>query len=149
MIKLLTIFFLIFSSCLIILVQNKSYCSNIPFKYSVIAIEYSTENVLLDGLPEGINLDTVNKRIVNTMKEKLSTIGMDDRGQKIKIKYQVDYFGHKFNGFWVRYVLKYRLELLDPNGSILFKKNLEVYNKDIMKMIDEMTDDMIHAMNAQ
>jgi hypothetical protein len=146
--KKLLFFLSVISLLFIFLIQSPASISANNFeKFSVNAIEASTENILLDGLPDGINIETVNKRVVHKLNEKILAAGMGDHGQakKIKIKYQVDYFGHKFNGFWVRYVLKYNLQLMDMNNNILLKQNMDVYDKNIFDVIEEMADDVMKA----
>ncbi len=113
--------------------------------YSV-EIESLVENVLLDGLPEGVNIANVNNVLLKKINIKLSTNGMNNNTNNIiKAKYEIEYFNHKYIPFSnVKYGIKYNLELSNKlNGKVFYSQKLGAWDSNLNDLTDEISNDII------
>ncbi len=117
-----------------------------PQVYYSVDIESIVEDVLLDGLPEGINIADVNKLLLKNINNKLVSSGMKNDSQNIiKAKYDIVYFGHRLIGPpRAKYIIKYKLELLNKTtGNVLYSKNHEAYDTDLIDLINEISEEVL------
>src|SRR4030067_2604688 len=118
-----------------------------PQKNYSVEIESHIENVLLDGLPEGVNIANVNNVLLKKINIKLSTNGMNNNNAKniIKAKYEIEYFSHKYIPFSnVKYGIKYNLELSNKlNGKVFYSQKLGAWDSNLNDITDEISNDII------
>jgi hypothetical protein len=121
-----------------------SGCGITAHNYSV-ETESLYENALLDGLPNGVNITTVNTVLLKRLNNKLTTRGMNNNTKNIfKAKYEIEYFGHRFIPIQVRYIIRYNLELSNKlNGKVFYSKGLEEIDSDLDDLIDDVANTII------
>ena len=126
---------------------GQSHIIKKPQKNYSVEIESLVENVLLDGLPEGVSsIANVNNVLLKKINDKLSTNGMNNNAKNIiKAKYEIEYFSHKYIPFSnVKYGIKYNLELSNKlDGKVFYSQKLGAWDSNLNDLTDEIANDII------
>ncbi len=127
---------------------GQSHIIKKPQKNYSVEIESLVENVLLDGLPEGVSsIANVNNVLLKKLNDKLSTNGMNNNTTTniIKAKYEIEYFTHQYRPFSiVKYGIKYNLELSNKlDGKVFYSQKLGAWDSNLNDLTDEIANDII------
>ncbi len=110
-------------------------------------LSVSSEDTLIDGVPEGFDIKQFTSRLNKELIKKLDDKGLsiDKENYKYKIKIDIDSVAHKWRHFHFRsqYIVKYSYKLIDADQKdLLILKNDQV-NEDQSDLIDEVTEDIV------
>ncbi len=126
---------------------QKVVIDNYRESYSV-EVEGVSDAAISDGLPEGLNVNSVSKNVYNEVITGLANKGLTKNNNKksLKVKYNILYFGHKWKGgFKPEYIIAYNIQLIDTNtGRVIASDKEDKDDSELLKVIDDVSDNLVN-----
>jgi hypothetical protein len=117
---------------------------NRPVDYSVKIVD-SVDTALIDGVPEGVTIENVNKVLKKKLDRMVVDNGLTGGNRTVTAKYDVSYFAHKYSYPRVRYILRYDLTLVNQEGKTYFSNDYETRDGDLDDLVEEVATDILQA----
>ncbi len=125
-----------------------SLCSGAFAAGPPVELTSSTDNALIDGVPESFDFKSFNNRVMSETAKKLTSQGVkvlsqpNEEKEKTTAQFKIDYMGHKFRVFMISpgYKVKYNLTVKSPSGVTLCSKNNEMGDSNLLDLANEIAE---------